>query len=423
MTNREERLTQELKEYAETKGLFLEGFIPAKCPVYVLNLSYLSKDNDPFYPIDRAIIKILDSNPMTRDIPYIAWLLGFEKEIVESRIKYHLIDEGFLMTGSRGEYVVTDAGAKKYLTKNGERPDVQVTGSIMVDGTTLKLLPRRYYDSDNALRYYRQVKTAIPHIPIMGNDDPEIVKAVKSIERTIRATHFPYGLEDNAHALEIMSYDERVIEDTIISFFSDRNGNITKKLYFCGKETVLDALKGVVERYCFFFDENGCLHNNGGITRDDMSSIVLRDNIDNFTQAILNRYGIKKAKAKVDAIKGLIQKVGGHYFIKLPKELLTFSTDKRQVLADARQGFIAFRPFQQENGVYIVSTTPDNSIRFYLNFEDELISWKEKNGEADIHFIREILKDKSFDWRKVLCEIGRFDDLENIDRKQFFKFE
>jgi len=423
MTNREERLFQELKEYAETKGLYLEGFIPAKCPVYVLNLSYLSKDNDPFYPIDRAIIHILRSNPLTREIPYIAWLLGFEKEIIESRIKYHLLEEGFMMVGSQGEYIVTEAGAKKYLTKNGDRPDVQVTGSIMVDGTTLRLLPQRYYDSDNALRFYRRVQTAIPHIPIMGNDDPVITKAVKSIEKTIRATRFSYGLEENAHSLEIMSFDERVIEDAIITFFSDKNGKIMKKLYFCGKETEIDALKGVVERYSFFFDENGNLHNNGGITRDDLSSIVLRENIENFAKAIINRYGVGKAMAKVDIIKNLILKNGGHYILQMPKNLLTYSANKRQILADAKQGFIAFRPFQQENGIYIVATDPDKSIRFLLDFENELISWKDKNGQVDINFIKDITKDKSFDWRKVLCEIGRFDDLENIDRKQFFKFE
>lgn len=423
MTNREERLFQELKEYAETNNLYLEGFIPAKCPVYVINLSYLSKDKDPFYPIDRAIINILDHNPMTREIPYIAWLLGFEKEIIESRIKYHLLDEGFLMNGSRGEYIVTEAGAKKYLTKNGDRPDVQVTGSIMVDGTTLRLLPRRFYDSDNALRYYRRVKTAIPHIPIMGNEDPVIQKAVKSIEKTIRATQFSYGLEENAHSLEIMSFDERVIEDAIITFFSDKSGKILKRLYFYGKETELDALKGVVERYIFFFDEKGNLHNNGGISREDLSSIVLQDNIENITKAIINRYGVGKAMAKVDAIKSITLKKGGHYVLQIPKNLLTYSANKRQILADARQGYIAFKPFQQETGVYIVATEPDKSIRFLLDFEDELISWKERNGQVDMNFIRDISKDKTFDWRKVLCEIGRFDDLENIDRKQFFKFE
>ena len=122
-------------------------------------------------------------------------------------------------------------------------------------------------------------------------------------------------------------------------------------------------------------------------------------------------------------MKGYIQKKGGHYIFQMPKSLLTYSTNKREILADARQGYIAFRPFQQENGVYIVATQPDKSIRFLLDFEDELISWKDKNGQVDIMFIQEITKDKTFDWRKVLCEIGRYDDLENIDRKQYFKFD
>lgn len=423
MTDREERLFNELKGFAEEKGQNLEGFIPARCPIYVLNLSYFSKDNDPFYPIDRAIINILDSNPNTRGIPYIAWLLGFEKEIVESRINHHLIPEGFLMYGGRGEYVVTDAGRRKYMTKNGERPDVQVTGSVMVDGTTLELLPQRFYNVNNVLRYYRQGKTAIPHIPIMGCDDPVLARAVKKIEKLIKTTHFSYGLEEHAHNLEILSYDERVIEDAVIVYLTNKQGKLSKLLYFCGKETKLDALTNVVGRYYFYIDDKGELHNNGGIAREDANEIILNNSIENLAQTIINRYELNKSLSKNEIANNYIHTLGCHFSLVLDKKLLTCSNRKRQVLADARHGYIAMSPNYMDNGVFIVSTEPDKQIRFFIDFEEKLKMWKEEYGQVNMDFIREITKDKVFNWRKTLCDIDRFDDLESIDRKHFFKFE
>ena len=423
MTDKEERLFQELKGYAEEKGFNLEGFIPARCPIYVLNLSYFSKDKDPFYPIDRAIVNILHSNPNTRGIPYIAWLLGFEKEIVESRINYHLIPEGFIMYGGHGEFVTTDAGTRKYLNQSGERPDVQVTGSVMVDGTTLELLPQSFYNVNNVLRYYRHGKTAIPHVPIMGTNDPVLLNAVKRIEKLIKITHFSYGLEENAHNLEVLSYDERVIEDAVIVFLSNEQGKLFKHLYFYGKETELAALKDVVGRYYFYIDEKGVLHNNGGIAREDSKEVILHNSKDNLPLTIINRYELHKSFGKTEFLGNYINNKGCHFYLRLDKRLLTSSKIKRQVLADARQGHIAIRPAYPENGVFIVTTEPDKQILFLIDFEDKLKVWKDEYGEVNIDFIREMTKDKSFNWRKILCEIDRFDDLENIDRKQFFKFE
>ena len=327
------------------------------------------------------------------------------------------------MYGGRGEYAVTSAGERKYMTKNGERPDVQVTGSVMVDGTTLKLLPQRFYNANNVLRYYRQGRTAIPHMPIMGIDDPVLVDAVKRIEKTIKATSFSYGLEEHAHNLDILSYDERVIEDAIIVFLSNGQGNLSKILYFCDKETKLDALKNVVGRYYFYIDEKGELHNNAGISREETNEDVLHNSNENFAQTIINRYELHKSIKKDEIINNYIHNKGCHFYLQIDKRLLTYSNKKRLMLADARQGYIAMKPNYPENGVFIVSTEPDKQIHFFIDFEKKLDTWKEDHGQADMAFISEITKDKTFNWRKVLCEIDRLDDLESIDRKQFFKFE
>ena len=61
----------------------IAGIIPASCPVYILNFKYKSKDKDPFYPIDKVILGAIKDNPDV-DLSYLAWLVGFEREIVDS---------------------------------------------------------------------------------------------------------------------------------------------------------------------------------------------------------------------------------------------------------------------------------------------------------------------------------------------------
>ena len=45
-------------------GSSVIGVMEVQVPVYVINLQYLSKDKDPFYPVDRVVVQILDKNPL-----------------------------------------------------------------------------------------------------------------------------------------------------------------------------------------------------------------------------------------------------------------------------------------------------------------------------------------------------------------------
>ena len=43
-------------ECGTAEGLIVFGAIRVQCPVWVLHLKMLSKDNDPFFAIDKAIL-------------------------------------------------------------------------------------------------------------------------------------------------------------------------------------------------------------------------------------------------------------------------------------------------------------------------------------------------------------------------------
>ncbi len=413
----------EIQNITRSLGKTLIGFIPAQCPVYVINIKYLSKDNDPFYPIDRVIIQTIYNNPQS-SISYLAWILGFEKEIIFSRITHHLVEDGFLTySPANGLYKITDAGERKYLNESGDRPDVEVTGAIMVDGTTLELLPTSFYDLDNALRYFRQGKTNIPHIPLLGINDTHLQNAVKNIEKIIRKSYFSYGLEENGHNLEIIGYDERYIEDTTVIILADSSGNVSKELYYKGQKVSLAAINKAVERYYFYVDDNGFLHQNHGVsTNDNVKEIICNSKRNVLCALFEKRYNIKDKNFVFSYL--LDSKEAGNVYpfsLKINTDFLINTNNKRQLLADARKKIIQFNA--REEGSLFVPVISDTVITSYLFFESELDKWKEQHNSVDIEFIKYIKNKINYNWRVILCGIDRFEDLEMIDRKEFFKFE
>lgn len=396
------------------------GFIPAQCPVYVINVKYLSKDNDPFYPIDRVIVHLLNDNPQA-NISYMAWLLGFEMEIINSRITHHLIEDGFLSHSPvSGNYCITEAGERKYLNNNGERPDVEVTGAIMVDGVTLELLPDMFYDMDNALRYFRSGKTNVPHKPLLGINDPQLLNAVDNIEKKMRKTHFYYGLEDNGHDLQVIGYDERYIEDAMVLIYSDNEGSIHKELYFRYNRVSLPSISGTVPRYYFYVDANGILHQNHGVSSEEaITSVTCKSTPEGLGKLLSMRYGVKDSSIILPNIL-TSNDVNSHFPVNLRinSSLLSQVKHKRLLLADARKGKINFSAL--EGGTFFVNVVTDNIIDSYLRFELALEKWKEMHEHIDMSFIDSI--DSTLNWRSILCAIDRHEDLEIIDRKRFFKF-
>lgn len=404
---------KELLDFMGNQGLTLIGYMPAQSPIYVLNIKYLSKDKDPFYPIDRSILSIINETPHA-SLSYIAWLIGFEKEVVESRINFYLIKDGFLCR-MNGRYLVTESGCKKYLNNSGERPDVEVTGSIMVDGTTLELLPPMFYEANNSVRFFRNGKINIPHYPIIGLDDKHVTNAIKHIERRIYKSEDKYGLEESAHNLRLIGIDERYIKDIYILIAAENGRSITKRLYFNGHFTMLPSLSEATKKYFFSFDQKGNLRHNFGVTTYENPEKTACDvKRECFTTYLANRYKVKGTETE----KILNTDQAPYPFaITITKELLINSPVKGQVMSDAKKGMLEV---QAKEGGYLfipVKTTP--IIKSYLKFEEKLNTWKQEHDTLDMGFIESI--DSPIDWRKTFCLIGHYNDLEAIDINSYFK--
>lgn len=399
-------------------NMTLVGKITARCPIYVLNLKYKSKDKDPFYPIDKVILQALYDYPKT-NISYLSWLVGFEPDIIESRIQYHLLKDGFIMIDATNNYVVTESGERKYLTTGSERPDVEVTGAVMVDGTNLRVWPQLFYDK-NFYISYRQGKTTTPHCPLMGIEDPVVTKAVKGLENAISGSEFSYGLEDDAHSLEVISYDERYINDIEIELWADDNGNVIKREVYKGQTVNIPALKGTYQNYYFYFSKGGVLHHNEGTTDDiEAGKTVYVDTYNDLWIFLANLYKIKKSDTAL--IEQTITYNKAKPEVKVSKQLLQEAGSKRSLLADTEQGYV--KTPAVEGGIMYITITPLESIKPILEFDEAFGKWEEEKGEPDMDFVRSLKGELSKNWREAFCLTGRFESLEKIDRQQFFKFE
>lgn len=399
-------------------GSSVIGVMEVQAPVYVINLQYLSKDKDPFYPVDRVIVQILDKNPLA-NWAYIAWLLGFEKEIVDSRLRYYLIPEGFLQYFSNGMLKVTESGQKKYMNEKGDRPDVEITGSIMVDGTTLELLPKNFYDGNYPLRYFKSGKTTIPHKPLLGLDDYSLLRAVKNIETRIANTHFSYGLEENPRNLQAIGIDDRYIDlDAII--MADSAGNINKRLYFRGEFYDFPSMKDITSKLYFFVDGEGNFCQNHGVTSlDNADKLILAVSPDVIDEIIIKRYKIKDRIA-FSLCERIRKDAQYPMVIHVSKDLLKCAGDRRLLLADARKGGLDL--FANGGGSMKVKVESDNFVSSLIKLDYILSEWKDNHDSMSIDVINKNANIASKDWRSNLCLIGRYEDLEEIDRKMYFRF-
>lgn len=131
------------------EGKFI-GFFPVSFPVYVVHIAYDSVDTDPFFPIYKALLKYTEMDPKHSQLPYFSRLIGFDLDML-TRCIYDLKEDG-MIRWHIDQYRVSDDARRKYFI-SGNRPMVRVTGSFLVDGKSLELLPEVVYNNKRTLSF------------------------------------------------------------------------------------------------------------------------------------------------------------------------------------------------------------------------------------------------------------------------------
>ena len=224
--------------------------------------------------------------------PYFANLIGFEKELVDQCIK-HLKEDGMIRL-TMGDYKVTDDAERKYLTANS-RPTVRVTGSFLVDGKNLKLLPEFIYQSDRRWSNWEVNVSAHMAIDLAMNAAPgkKVVQHLGN-SNTLEMLH----LETTGNNFEVLEFDKKFLSGAYAVFYLDEQNQYHKDIIYDGHLLTCDAT-GSAKTYTIELNNKGKSSDKWGFTpnlgynisdSEKMASVAVFTQNDGWSKILSERY-------------------------------------------------------------------------------------------------------------------------------------
>lgn len=393
---------------AQKDGIFI-GYYDASFPVYVVHVEYDSVDTDPFYPLDKAILRYTHKDPKHENLSYFASLIGFDRSLLTTRIR-HLKEEG-MIRWQKDRLIVTSDAEKKYLTANS-RPTVRVSGSFLVDGKDLSFLPAFVYSSKRELM--RFCKDVSPHLPVdISLKTAQSEKLIRNLEKG--AVKEMLHLESSGTNFEILRYEKRFLRGAYVVFYYDAENSLHKDLVFEKSPIHCAALESPAA-YSIILrtddNDSSFIANKGYnvVSGKDIKTIALIAPTDGLCDIIQKRYKLPMNFV----IKLTAQEKTELPVITIDEKILLDSPNPEIVINDAKHGFIDFsiRPSGK------VRIFLSHSIERYIDFVNDISKW-DLSGRKNGKLFRFELENSYPEWRKWMVLLKKYDLLEAIDRACF----
>jgi len=403
-------------DFAKSAGRTIHGAVKIQYPVYNLHLKMLTKDVDPYFPIDRSIVKYAT---LQSDInfAYLSALIGLDESFVRWRV--HTLMEANMLVLNGINYIVTENGEHKYLAKDPVQKDRVIYGNLVVDGDTLDLLDVSFYQ--NKAWLLDRKSDTMPHRPIMSVNDIGIRKTLKVLEKLTPEEKAEYCLEAASHGYEVTDYDAQSLDDVYVVFSSD---NKTKECYrdILYKNKVLKLKNLSEEAKKFYFSVfDGIIYNNQGYhprPGDPLFSFSAEQIITYMQQ----RYDAKEIRLSDFDYSEKTDKEHPYPFtIKVTKALLDRVKRRKRLIIDAINGTISqtLRVGSMRNieigffNIHVEDFVPD-----FTSLYSKMARWE---GRLNHKFVEQELS-SILDWREILVYLRCYEELEEIDIDQFINY-
>ena len=405
-------------EYGESQGLTVFGAVKVQCPVCVLHLKMLTKDNDPFFPIERAILNYIDMSP-TANLSYLSNLIGMDMDFVKYLEKG--LRDDMMMTADKDGYHITENARRKYFSSDGERPDVIVYGDVVVDGQSLELLDKEFYAA-RASYSERKSEMIIPET-ILGNDDPKLLRALKRLEKLPAKKKEEYYLERESHGYELISYEMKSIDNVYIVFSYDNETKKNRRDVFFKDRFIpeVDCLKEVKEFYYLSIRDGECHCSEGYVPKEGNPFFWLPfQEIKIFLQ---KRYYLDSVNDDDFYCDFKSTSENGYpLIVKVSEDMLHRSSEPVKILNDAMFGSFDVDVREgtyngRKGGFFIVQVV--NNIPNMVERYKALKGHVHKKGKITMDFIREHYP--ADDWRREFVDLRLYEELEALDIEQFIQ--
>ena len=409
-------------ECGKSEGLIVFGATRVQCPVWVLHLKMFSKDNDPFFAIDKAILKYIKMQPIC-DTAYLSAIIGMDIDFVQWRKDELSKNEMIRVNAITHGYEITSLGERKYLLGNGERPDVEIFADLPIDGISLELLDIEFY---NSRAYYSDRRSdSIVAEPIISSNDEKIRKALRKIERMTSGDKVKYHLERESHSYSIEGFDLKTIDNVYIALCYDTTDNkCVRKIYFNNKFiSSIDSLKNSIDNYYLSFIKGVCVSSDGYIPKDGNPFVNFRE--EEICNIIKERYQMDSVTPDDFLyIPAGTPSVGTPLTIKVTEDFLERANLAERVMNDAlntnfnldiKESILS----KWKTGFFIVNVAnniPERVERYAL-----IKKYKKEHGKLDSEFLNDLYPDV-LSWRSELIKLGLYSDLEEVDIQQYIKY-
>ena len=401
---------EDFSRYVETRNGTLIGYHTIPFPVYVVHVGYDSFDSDPFFPIYRAILQYVEVDPRLETLPYFARIIGFDLELLKRCIRF-LRDQEMLRL-HEDVYVLSEDAQRKYINPNS-RPTVRVTGSFLVDGKNLELLPEVVYRTERKLHNWDDNISA--HLPI----DPELDgapfgKLLKKLRspKTLQLLR----LEPDGNNFEVLSTDKKFLIGAFALYYVNAEGNIVKELVYGNESISCEALgspaRYIIHMICNKKKEWRFVANLGFSVEDseEISQTAVSSQNDGWDNILAERYSFPRDTV----VKMLYAKTTGLPIVELTESLFRVCANPQFMVDDCRRGYIEFPVFPQGRVRFSIR----HNLSPIVDFCSLLDHWKDWTDKPIGEFA-EIVNTEYPDWRALMVRLNRLDELEHIDCARF----
>lgn len=407
---------QKLQELAQSKDGVIVGYVFVSTPIKVFNIEYYRTNNDAYFALYQAIVGLLelDNSISTKAM---SALLGSAESFIKKIVK-DLISDGCLIRDELTQQVsVTNRGRDIYLDDARGARKERVTNSIILDGTTLELLPKEFYDLDDRLSI-KERYSDFPARPLM-QDDPVIQETLDYIQQSIDDNDFDYALGEGVEDIVYHSSDDRALRGPMILFVSTRTQGLKKILCLRGQETEIPTMRDKMQRY-YFVLKDGSLNHNSGISRNsDVAKSAYYFSRKDLAAFLSTRYSLQGDRWNSD-----IKDLTGLEPLMITEEMFDNSRNRQLILADIKDRCIKLQMSSKAGELFIEVTASDVLFKA-SDINDQILEWEANHRnqaftKQDLQFILSIYKET--DWRYWLIKFQRMDILEYIDRSEHFKY-
>ncbi len=408
---------EQAKTIAENRGCDLLGFHTIPVPVYKVIVSYDSYDNDPFFPLQKALLRIIDEIGPDVDDKFAAALLGVDEQLMKQTRK-KLEDNHFIIPDPiTGEKKLTDDARRKYLNY-GARPTIKITGSFFVDGKSLDFLPDK---GDKRTLYANTIhdeEDVSTHKPIILAEHPVEIQKIENRLNNNKVSLEHLNLDKDGRNFEVTEIERLMLANVYLLYFHAKDDTIKKQAYIDDKVFKTPAI-GNVYTYTFRLKQDDKGHcrvarNLGYNANDETKDRYINEPADKdarWGDVVKEAYGIKTPYTPQIEYN----QEAGLYFLKVTREMVDASNNPRKIINDCSK----MRPCLKlllprgESGILLFDIIPEMGC--YLDLTRAL----QDMGNLDASELVKKLAGISPQWRNDLLSMGYEQELEKIDVKRF----